>query len=77
MFAEHTLESAPAGSRPLMESTIEHFGQFPRAVARLAESPEMLGGFLRANALFEASTLDPLGREVVVAHQPSDREDIS
>ncbi|MEH1129877.1 carboxymuconolactone decarboxylase family protein [Micromonospora sp. CPCC 206061] len=66
MFAEHTLESAPADSRPLMESTIEHFGHLPRAVARLAESPETLGGFLRASALFEASTLDPLGREVVV-----------
>jgi AhpD family alkylhydroperoxidase len=33
---------------------------------RLAESPEMLQGFLQANALFESSTLDPLAREVVV-----------
>jgi AhpD family alkylhydroperoxidase len=66
MFAQHTLESAPIGSRPLIESTVQHLGHLPVAVARLAESPEMLGGFLQASALFEASTLDPLSREVVV-----------
>lgn len=66
MFPTHTLESAPAGSRPLMESTIAHLGQLSEPVARLAESPEMFGGFLQASDLFEASTLDPLSREVVV-----------
>jgi AhpD family alkylhydroperoxidase len=66
MFAQHTLESAPAESRPLMEDTVEHLGHLPEGVARLAESPEMLRGFLQASALFEASTLDPLAREVVV-----------
>ncbi|MCE6998284.1 carboxymuconolactone decarboxylase family protein [Saccharothrix sp. S26] len=66
MFAQHTLDTAPAASRPLMESTVAHLGHLPTAVALLAESPEMLGGFLHANGLFEASTLDPLAREVVV-----------
>ena len=66
MFPTHTLESAPAGSRPLMESTIAHLGRLSEPVARLAESPEMFGGFLQASDLFEASTLDPLSREVVV-----------
>ena len=66
MFTQHTLESAPARSRPLIERTVAHLGHLPDAVARLAESPEMLDGFLQANARFEASTLDPLAREVVV-----------
>lgn len=43
-----------------------HVDEFTPAVARLSESPEMLQGFLKSNALFEASTLDPLAREVVV-----------
>ena len=60
MYTQHTLESAPAGSRPFM-------GDHPHpAVAKLAESPEMLGGFLHASELFEAGTLDALAREVVV-----------
>jgi AhpD family alkylhydroperoxidase len=66
VFTQHTLESAPAESRPLIKSTVEHLGHLPDAVAKLAESPEMLGGFLQASDLFEASTLDPLSREVVV-----------
>ncbi|GAA4975113.1 carboxymuconolactone decarboxylase family protein [Actinoplanes utahensis] len=66
MFTAHTLDSAPAGSRPLMASTVEHLGHLPPPVALMAESPEMLGGFLHASGLFEASTLDPLAREVVV-----------
>jgi len=61
MFTQHTLETAPEGSRELMISTGK-----PEAVGKLAESPEMLGGFLQANHLFESSTLDPLSREVVV-----------
>jgi AhpD family alkylhydroperoxidase len=66
MFTEHTLDSAPAASKRLMESTAKHLGHLPAGVARLAESPEMLGGFLKVSGLFEASTLDPLSREVVI-----------
>ena len=41
-------------------------GYLPAAVALLAESPEVLEGFLRMSGTFEACTLDPLAREVVI-----------
>jgi AhpD family alkylhydroperoxidase len=66
MFRSHTVDSAPAASRPLMKANIAEFGQLAEPVARLAESPETLDGFLHASHLFESSTLDPLSREVVV-----------
>ena len=66
MFTVHTLESAPVASRRLMEATVKHQGHLPEAVALLAESPELLGTFLRASGTFEASTLDPLAQEVVI-----------
>jgi AhpD family alkylhydroperoxidase len=66
MFVTHTLDSAPAGSRRLMETTVAHLGHLGDGVARLAESPEMLGGFLKMSGLFETVTLDPLAREVVI-----------
>lgn len=66
MFRTHTVDSAPAASRALMESTIAEFGQLAEPVARMAESPEMLEGFMHASELFESSTLDPLSREVVI-----------
>jgi AhpD family alkylhydroperoxidase len=49
-----------------MEGTERKLGFLPAAVARLAESPELLDGFLRASASFEATTLDPVAREVVI-----------
>lgn len=66
VFVDHTLDSAPAGSRPLMEATVRKFGVLPPAVARLAESPHTLEGFLQASALFETTTLDPIAREVLI-----------
>ncbi|MET8690623.1 carboxymuconolactone decarboxylase family protein [Streptomyces sp. NPDC004732] len=66
MFAEHTLDTAPPASRAAMERTAAAFGQVPDAVARLAESPELLNGFLEMTAAFDRTTLDPVAREVVV-----------
>ena len=65
-FDPQTSTTAPAGARRLMEATERRLGYLPDAVARLAASPELLGAFLRASALFEEATLDPLAREVVV-----------
>ncbi|WP_239570273.1 carboxymuconolactone decarboxylase family protein [Streptomyces sp. G44] len=49
-----------------MERTAAAFGQVPNAVARLAESPELLNGFLEMTAAFDRATLDPVAREVVI-----------
>ncbi|MGW8333568.1 carboxymuconolactone decarboxylase family protein [Streptomyces sp. NPDC055897] len=66
LFAEHTLESAPAASRKSMEATIRHLGRLTPPVARMATSPHLLDGFLKLNALFEQTTLEPVAREVLV-----------
>lgn len=60
------METAPAESRAAMERTAAAFGKTPSAVARLAESPELLNGFLELSASFERSTLEPVAREVVI-----------
>ena len=65
-FTEHTQESAPEGSRRLMRQTAGRLGYLPAALARMAESPDLLTGFLTASAQFERTTLDPLAREVLV-----------
>ncbi|HYH29637.1 MAG TPA: carboxymuconolactone decarboxylase family protein [Pseudonocardia sp.] len=66
MFPAHTVETAPPAARRTMTAVEQRFGFLPAAVARLAESPELLDGFLRTSGLFEATTLDPLAREVLV-----------
>lgn len=65
-FTVHTLDSAPPAARPMMQSTADHLGYLPVAVGLMAESPQMFEGFRRTSALFEAATLDPVAREVLV-----------
>ncbi|MER6140314.1 carboxymuconolactone decarboxylase family protein [Streptomyces sparsogenes] len=66
VFVDHTLESAPAASRGLMEAMTRRLGYLPAPAARLAASPQLLDGFLKLSGLFETTTLDPLTREVVI-----------
>ncbi|MGW7414115.1 carboxymuconolactone decarboxylase family protein [Streptomyces sp. NPDC054863] len=65
-FTEHTLDTAPAGSVRAMEGVVKGFGFLPPLVAKQAESPELLNGFLRLSALFESATLEPVAREVLI-----------
>ncbi|MEO3785414.1 carboxymuconolactone decarboxylase family protein [Actinocorallia sp. B10E7] len=65
-FVDHTIESAPAAARRPMEAVLKKTGYLPAAVARLAESPQLLDGFLRMSGLFETTTLSPLAREVLI-----------
>ena len=66
IFPAHTLDSAPDGSRRIMEAMARQRGHVPAGVARLASSPQLLDGFLKASGLFENTSLDPVSREVVI-----------
>lgn len=66
VFTELTPDAAAPAARRAMEATARHLGYLPAAVARLAHSPQLLEGFQRMTALFEATSLDPLARETVV-----------
>jgi AhpD family alkylhydroperoxidase len=66
MFTQHSIESAPPAARKSMAATMGHLGYLSAAVARLATSPHLLDGFLKLSAMFDATSLDPVAREVVV-----------
>ena len=66
LFPDHTIESAPPGARRSMTATQQHLGYLPAATARMAASPRLLDGFIKLNAIFESSTLDPMAREALV-----------
>ncbi|MGW5359759.1 carboxymuconolactone decarboxylase family protein [Actinopolymorpha pittospori] len=65
-FPDHTLESAPPAARRSMEAMVRNLGYLPAPAGRLATSPALLDGFLKLSGLFEATTLEPLAREVVI-----------
>jgi len=66
VFTEHTIESAPPAARRAMTATAKHLGYLPAATARWASSPQLLDGFQKLTALFDATTLNPVAREVVI-----------
>ena len=65
-FTAYEPDTAPAAARPVMAGVRRTLGHLPAAVSLMAGSPELLKGFLAANAAFEATDLDPVAREVVV-----------
>ncbi|HEX6352396.1 carboxymuconolactone decarboxylase family protein [Actinophytocola sp.] len=66
MFVDHTVETAPEAARRTLVATEKRFGYLPAAVARLAEAPLLLDGFLKLTAMFETTSLDPLARETLI-----------
>lgn len=61
----HTLESAPAGSRPLLEGLKRAFGFVPNLYAAIAESPAALQGALAIGEAFAKSTLSSAEQQLV------------
>lgn len=66
-FPVHGTDTAPAAAVPAMTAVAAKFGgRVPAAVGRLATSPELLSGFLTLTAVFDASTLPAVDREIVI-----------
>ncbi len=64
-FTVHTLETAPSGSRPLLEGINKAFGFVPNLYAVFAESPAALQGALAIGEAFSKSTLSPAEQQLV------------
>ncbi|QIZ75807.1 carboxymuconolactone decarboxylase family protein [Ferrimonas lipolytica] len=70
----HTLETAPAGSKPLLEGSLKAFGMIPNLHAVLAESPQLLEAYqilhrLFNNSSFNAEELTVVWQTINVEHQ--------
>jgi AhpD family alkylhydroperoxidase len=58
-FPVHTLESAPVGARDGLRDLQESVGFVPNLAAAMAESPELLNGFLAVRHIYEGGTFTP------------------
>jgi uncharacterized peroxidase-related enzyme len=65
-FAIHTIDSAPAGSRPLLEGIGRSFGFVPNLFRVFAESPAALRGALAIYEAFSTSSLSPAEQQLVM-----------
>ncbi|MEM8776590.1 MAG: carboxymuconolactone decarboxylase family protein [Pseudomonadota bacterium] len=57
-FPSHDLESAPEGSRPLLENSQKAFGRLPGLHRVMAESPQALEGYQVLHKLFTQTDFD-------------------
>ncbi|MBH0016308.1 carboxymuconolactone decarboxylase family protein [Pseudoalteromonas sp. NGC95] len=57
-FILHTIDSAPAKSKPLLEKSKKMFGMIPNLHAILAEAPSILEAYFNLHDLFVASSFD-------------------
>lgn len=55
-FKIHNLETAPEGSKPLLQNSLKSFGMIPNMHGVLAESPGALEAYQRLHDLFQNSS---------------------
>jgi AhpD family alkylhydroperoxidase len=59
VYEVHTIETAPQGSKPLLQNLQGAIGMIPNLAASMAESPELLRGFLSIRQIFYGGTFSP------------------
>ena len=64
-FTLHDLDSAPEGSKPLLEKFLSNFGRIIGFYGMLAESPEALRGYKALSDAFDDTTLSDDEKTVV------------
>ncbi len=64
-FPIHTIDTAPEDSLPALRELQESVGMIPNLAATMAESPELLKGFLQIRSILYAGTFTPAEVQVL------------
>lgn len=66
-FTIHTLESAPAAARPVLQAAAKKFGFLPNLLGELAAAPAALEGYLTLGRLLEQTSFRPVEQQLLLA----------
>ncbi|HBA66963.1 MAG TPA: carboxymuconolactone decarboxylase [Methylococcaceae bacterium] len=66
LFKIHSIEQAPAESRPLLTGARQKFGFVPNLLGELSEAPATLEAYLTLNSIFDKTSLSPVERQIVL-----------
>jgi uncharacterized peroxidase-related enzyme len=64
-FKIHTVESAPEGSRRLLQGLNDQIGFIPNLAATMAEAPALLEAFVTLQTIGHRTSLSPIERQVI------------
>ncbi|MCH9681495.1 MAG: carboxymuconolactone decarboxylase family protein [Deltaproteobacteria bacterium] len=65
-FSIHTHQTAPQGSKPILEGVQKAYGFVPNLMGTLAESPAAVEGYAALSGIFGNSDLTPTEQEVIL-----------
>jgi uncharacterized peroxidase-related enzyme len=65
-FDYHDMDSAPEGSRAVMESAQQAYGMLPNLFRKMAESPALTRGYWELGNIFAGSSLSATEQQVVL-----------
>jgi AhpD family alkylhydroperoxidase len=65
-FPNHDRHSAPAAALPSFDAAERKFGMIPNLARKMATAPALLEAYLQVGALFDATSLTPQERQVVL-----------
>ncbi len=66
IFSVHTVQTAPAASRPILEGAAKNFGFVPNLLGALAEAPAALEGYLALTGLVAKTSFSAAEQQVVL-----------
>ncbi len=64
-FKLHTIETAPEGSKEILEGALKQNGFIPNLYKIMAESPEVLKAYTQMHQLFTETSLSPVEKNIV------------
>jgi hypothetical protein len=67
-FTLHTLDTAPAVSKPILQKAEQQIGFIPNLMGVMAESPATLESYLSLTTLFDKTSFTITERQLVSTH---------
>lgn len=65
-FTTHTVETAPQGSKQILEMATQKYGYAPNLLANMAEAPVMLEAYVTLSQIFQKTKLSETERQIIL-----------
>lgn len=65
-YTKHTIETAPADSKPFLQGAKDLYGFVPNLLANMAEAPVILEGYMTLAATFNKSSFSETERQIIL-----------
>ncbi|WP_240484772.1 NAD(P)H-dependent oxidoreductase [Pseudoponticoccus marisrubri] len=65
-FPTHTIDSAPADAKPILQAALKGYGFVPNLYATMAEAPTILEGYTTLSAIFGKTELSETERQIIL-----------